>query len=103
MEECIMKLHSYQDSNQALCLELLEKSRNFYTQHFLFLDAVFGGSQTTITTRKPVVPKRRLAKCDYEASRKLVARIRLISTKAFRCQHKDQPHRFWADVLSITP
>lgn len=35
-------LHRYEETNQQLYRDILEKSRNFYLLHFLFIDAAFG-------------------------------------------------------------
>lgn len=98
-----MTQHSYEESNRPFCAEVLAKSRNFYQQHFLFLDAMMGGPQKAIKSRKTQSAEHKPLKFGRAASRNIVTRIRLMPASAFKCQHNELPHRFWTDMLSITP
>lgn len=98
-----MSPHSNQNSEQALRIELLEKSRNFYKQHFLFLDAFFERPRRPTEASEEALPERRQFKLGCQARRLLLARIRKISSSTSKCHNQPETYRIWTDMLSITP
>lgn len=90
-------LYNYKETNQYLCHEILEKTRTFYQQHFLPLDAAFGAQPKALKMTQTAAHALRPYVRGFGTKVNMAVRIRLLSTAAMKQQPCNQPRFFWMD------